>query len=145
MSTQWKESSGQVSQIPLVRNSKKLEKWSILFLILPVFKCKKKDFYWMSSDHSDWHQDDFFPWLARYWNYCTYLAISWQWFLYKSTLNLGKFEAVEEVSAYSWVFFIKKIFLANENSNKWTCIHLQAKLNREGTNTYTFLVPPVQR
>ena len=29
-------------------------------------------------------------------------------FLHKSSLSLGKFEAVEGVSAYNWVFFIKK-------------------------------------
>ena len=34
-------------------------------------------------------------------------------FLHKSSLNLGKFEAVEGVSAYSQVFFIKKNFSAN--------------------------------
>ena len=32
-------------------------------------------------------------------------------FLHKSSLSLGKFEAVEGVSAYSRVFFIKKTFL----------------------------------
>ena len=63
------------------------------------------------------------------------IQLSAERFLHKSTLNLGKFEAVEEVSAYSWVFFIQKIYLANENSNKWTCIHLQAELNREASNT----------
>ena len=36
-----------------------------------------------------------------------------QLFLHKSTLNLGKFEAVEGVSAYSQVFLIKRIFSAN--------------------------------
>ena len=34
-------------------------------------------------------------------------------FLQKSSLSLGKFEAVEGVSAYSRVFFIKKNFSAN--------------------------------
>ena len=34
------------------------------------------------------------------------------------------------------------MFLANENSNKWTCIHLQAGLNREARNTYTLRQQP---
>ena len=37
-------------------------------------------------------------------------------FLYKSTLNLGKFEAAEGVLAYSRVFLIKKISQQNKTA-----------------------------
>ena len=85
--------------------------------------------------------------LPREFVLCTYQVRFWstilirlqaERFLHKSTLNLGKFEAAEEVSAYSRVFFMKEIFLANENSNKCTCILLQVELYREASNTYTF-------
>ena len=43
---------------------------------------------------------------------------------------------------YSRVFSMQNIFLANENSNKGTCIHLQAKLSREASKNYTFRLRP---
>ena len=66
-------------------------------LLLAVLKTKYKSFgnrAFNKASHLLWNS---LP--------TVFIGLQAEQLLHKSLLNLGKFEAVEEVSAYSWVFF----------------------------------------